>query len=319
MTTHKYRIIKNEGNFTTFLNRVLQNLKNFEALGLYCYLSSLPHDWTFHKSHLREHGQIGIHKFNNLLKILEKHALVKCVQIRDAQGRFAHFDLEVSDGSSFIINELESSVQPCYKNRITETVRTEISTYKRNIYKTNNEKENINNILCTSDEMHASPDDDLCENDDNEKSDYEVNHEERADIDVQLVEVNLNPTKSDYHKNQTKKRSDCKLYAIDNHKLIQINCPEESNNRFEEFWALYPVKKNKIRSKKYWDKKKLYKIATLICTDVQNRMNNDFYWQKKQFIPHPSTYLNDELWNDEIIKPCLPKTHQWTVDTVMGA
>lgn len=69
---------------------------------------------------------------------------------------------------------------------------------------------------------------------------------------------------------------------------------------FNTFWDIYPVKKNKIRAKKIWDKKKLNKIAVLICNDVSNRQVNDSAWADEQYIPHPSTYLQNERWNDTV-------------------
>lgn len=69
---------------------------------------------------------------------------------------------------------------------------------------------------------------------------------------------------------------------------------------FNTFWEIYPIKKNKIRAKKIWDKKKLNKIAVLICNDVSNRQVNDSAWADEQYIPHPSTYLQNERWNDTV-------------------
>ena len=76
--------------------------------------------------------------------------------------------------------------------------------------------------------------------------------------------------------------------------------PEKSDKAFNEFWEWYPVKKNKVRAKKIWDRKKYTSILSLILTDVINRLKHDSQWQDKQYIPHPSTYLGNELWNDEI-------------------
>ena len=47
MSSDKYIIKKPAGNYTILLNKVLQKLNNYEALGLYCYLFSLPDEWEF--------------------------------------------------------------------------------------------------------------------------------------------------------------------------------------------------------------------------------------------------------------------------------
>src|SRR6185436_4694567 len=220
---------KNEGNFTTFPNKLLQNFHNMEALGLYCFLHSLPSGWEFHKNHLRKHTNLGINKLNNLLKKLEEHALINIVQIRDEKGRFAHFDLQVNDGTAFIYKECEEKCAPLNENRDTENRATENSTYKRKSVK---KKEDINNTSNINSATDVAPDAEPC--------------------------------------------------------------------AFDEFWKIYPIKKNKVRAKKIWERKKYSTIIALILNDVINRQENDSQWQDKHYIPHPSTYLVNELWNDEI-------------------
>jgi len=80
-----------------------------------------------------------------------------------------------------------------------------------------------------------------------------------------------------------------------------------NDDSFDEFWKIYPVKKNKVRSNKIWDKKKYSPILVLILNDIANRIKYDSQWQDKKFIPHPSTYLGNELWNDEITESSTPK------------
>lgn len=80
-----------------------------------------------------------------------------------------------------------------------------------------------------------------------------------------------------------------------------LSASDDAQDRFEEFWKSYPQKKNKVRSKKIWDKKKLSEEkVNKIINDINNRSKNDIQWKNKQYIPHPATYLNNELWNDEI-------------------
>lgn len=102
---------------------------------------------------------------------------------------------------------------------------------------------------------------------------------------------------------------------IENKEKINISCASESDARvdnfFDEFWKVYPVKKNKKRTKQIWEKKKYDEIAPLILSDIEKRKKIDHQWQNVQYIPHASTYLNGELWQDEIIErnPSKPKTY----------
>jgi len=78
---------------------------------------------------------------------------------------------------------------------------------------------------------------------------------------------------------------------------------------FDDFWKAYPRKSNKGFAKKVFDKLK-------VDQDLLNKMlqalalQTRTVWKDKdqQYIPHPSTWLNGERWEDEI-----------TVDQAMSA
>ena len=70
-------------------------------------------------------------------------------------------------------------------------------------------------------------------------------------------------------------------------------------SRFEEWWKCYPKKVKKADAMKKWKVKKLDAKADTLIADVANRIANDSQWAGG-FIPHPTTYLNGERWNDEI-------------------
>lgn len=70
-------------------------------------------------------------------------------------------------------------------------------------------------------------------------------------------------------------------------------------NRFEEFWAAYPVKKGKAAAEAKWKARKLDAIADRIIADVKLRATSDRQWLEG-FIPHGSTYVNGKGWEDAI-------------------
>lgn len=74
--------------------------------------------------------------------------------------------------------------------------------------------------------------------------------------------------------------------------------------RFEEFWAAYPNKKGKSDALRTWKRKGLDRIADRILADVRNRQALDRDWLKG-FIPHGSTYVNAEGWQDALERPLL--------------
>jgi hypothetical protein len=107
---------------------------------------------------------------------------------------------------------------------------------------------------------------------------------------------NRDPENQDYKKERDLEKKEEDLNNISATDVTHENEP----CAFNTFWDIYPIKKNKIRSKKIWERKKLNKIAVLICNDVSNRQVNDSSWSDEQYIPHPSTYLQNERWNDSI-------------------
>lgn len=155
MSVQKMKIKKKPSNFTQISNIILQKLTNYEALGLYCYIASLPHDWEFHKNHLAAHADIGRDKLTKLLHILELHGLIKIEQIRGNDGRFSYFDMHVYDEEEFkIISEKHRNTENQYTgNRSTENQFSPLTekpstvnrlpenrTYKEDIKKYDNNK-----------------------------------------------------------------------------------------------------------------------------------------------------------------------------------
>lgn len=71
---------------------------------------------------------------------------------------------------------------------------------------------------------------------------------------------------------------------------------------FEEFWRNYPRKVGKGSSRKAWFKTKKNRppLPDLLKALSSQKLSPD--WQKDdgQFIPHPTTWLNQERWSDEV-------------------
>lgn len=222
MSVEKYRVTKEDWGFTTFPNDLLQGLKDKHALGVYVYLSSLPDDWEFHKSHIQHECSIGEKKLRTILNILVQCALIEVAQERAQDGAFAHWRLHVRNPKYFI----NQSAQPLGQKRRAVNRPAVKQSYKENINKTNIETKEISKNLCA---------------------------------------------------------------------------PESgARSRFDDFWFLYPRKKDKARAQQVWIRKKLDSIADKIIDKVSQQMRFDSQWQTAQFIPHPATYLRNERWEDEI-------------------
>lgn len=144
MSVDKYRIVKESSNYTIIPNKILQNLNNYEALGLYSYLVSLPDNWEFHKNHLSKRAKIGRDKLNNLIKLLKKCNLIDFNQERNEKGQYTEWHLHVKNGENFIpIPDAEDSVEPFTEKPLTANQLLANSTYKRNNKKEIKDKKEI--------------------------------------------------------------------------------------------------------------------------------------------------------------------------------
>jgi hypothetical protein len=74
----------------------------------------------------------------------------------------------------------------------------------------------------------------------------------------------------------------------------------DARERFDDFWKIYPRKKDKKRAHDIWIKRKLDGIADIIIEKVKKQIEFESQWKNRQYIPHPSRYLSDKLWEDEI-------------------
>jgi hypothetical protein len=80
---------------------------------------------------------------------------------------------------------------------------------------------------------------------------------------------------------------------------------------FDEFWALYPRKVAKAVAKKAFAR--LTEQQQLdACKALDDHI---IYWDIKEieieFIPHPSTWLNQERWEDELVIEPKKQSKEW--------
>jgi len=87
---------------------------------------------------------------------------------------------------------------------------------------------------------------------------------------------------------------------INDYNEVKKKLKIEINNLFEEFWDIYPRKIGKA---------KCVKKFTNLCRDIETgkliieglkKYNNIYSTRARKYIPHPSTWLNEERWLDDI-------------------
>lgn len=82
---------------------------------------------------------------------------------------------------------------------------------------------------------------------------------------------------------------------------VQLSAVQE--RRFDEFWRAYPKKVGKGNARRSW--KRIAPDEVLfehIIDAVNNNTSNNDQWHRDngQYIPNPSTWLNQQRWDDEI-------------------
>lgn len=73
------------------------------------------------------------------------------------------------------------------------------------------------------------------------------------------------------------------------------------NNGFAEFWELYPRKVAKSAAQKAWRSLRLGdSVKGQVLADLHRRLAGEWSGKDKQYIPHPTTYLHQRRWEDEV-------------------
>lgn len=90
---------------------------------------------------------------------------------------------------------------------------------------------------------------------------------------------------------------------------------EKVTSLFEAFWKEYPNKTAKKKAQQSWERiftvNKPDELYTAIMAGLE-RSKKSSQWVKDggQFVPHPTTWLNQERWNDEGRTTGATKTHK---------
>lgn len=77
---------------------------------------------------------------------------------------------------------------------------------------------------------------------------------------------------------------------------------ENIYSSFELFWSEYPKRTSKKKTQELWVKlSPSEELVEKIITSLRKQKESS-QWQNLQYVPYPTTWLNQERWNDEIIK-----------------
>jgi len=107
------------------------------------------------------------------------------------------------------------------------------------------------------------------------------------------------------------------VYVSNNEENVNTNVENDNDNsqrkrkereketeiikkQFEHFWKLYPRKVKKQKAKEWFEKNKPTEELFVIMITALKKFINSQEWKSNngQFIPHPTTWLNQRRWED---------------------
>ncbi len=84
----------------------------------------------------------------------------------------------------------------------------------------------------------------------------------------------------------------CKCVDVDVMSLVDI--------MFEQLWSRYPKKVGKKAALKAWKKVKPTEHKKLFEALARQKSSEQWTANRGKYVPHLSTWLNGERWNDEV-------------------
>lgn len=295
------------------------HLKNkslsYKAKGLMTFMLSVPDGWDYSLAGLATLASDGIDGVRSGVRELEKHGYLTRCRIRDASGRLGDIEYTIHEipqaplGTDPTKPPRGSPPAPISQKPMLEnpTLVTPVSDlpildYPMQVLPTQaipmqenpmqciNNKSNIkglsnkglsnNNAPCLSVEMPT--------------------HSEA--IDPRQLTLGMDSG------DNTNSQAEClKVQTAqgleDTHNHTMTLVKELLDQQFDVFWGIYPRKVSKKAAKKAWsDIKPDNKLFTTIINSLKIA---NAYWQHQaislKHIPYPSTWLNEERWEDEFL------------------
>lgn len=103
---------------------------------------------------------------------------------------------------------------------------------------------------------------------------------------------------------RSKKEKDTYIYSNNIREEKNNKEKDESDEMFETFWKAYPYKANKKGAKASFKRIKNLKTEFPLIMEALERFKQSNQWTKQngEFIPLPTSWINQERWKDEHIE-----------------
>lgn len=291
--------------FTMIHTKVIQMITDHFAGFIWVYLHSLPSNWKINKTHLKSHFNIGEDKLKKHLAYLHRTKLISYHRRREKDGTLSKITIRVLNGLNFDKNAKEkNNIKPICTSGTTGVKNHPVVNHTSGFYppytKTIEDLTNNNEYIIYLDLVRNSENLTLPDKQEEYKN-FCIQTENPVTLTVQqktqVIDEMIN---SEFEYYET-------YYPLQTSEPSSNELATCQNQLFEEFWALYPVKKNKLRCKAAWEAQDCMNVATAIIDKLKKQIALD-----KQFIEgyacNPDKYILQEKWNDEI-QPKTPKQY----------
>lgn len=278
--TSKKSIVKH--SYFIMYKNIVENLGHEFAFCLWTFLLGLPDGWKINEQHLMKTFKCGSKKIQSAMSHLNKFNLISYERVRGDNGMYTRNETYVHDGQEYINNHVlnKNTIHTVKNDGVVNDGVVKGGTYNKLININKYKQEEDQKLLDNKDIKNIS----LLSCANSEKT--ELTH----DTELQTFD----------HVHEVQEQQSTEIDLVDNTPDKVSKEISEVDKSFERFWESYPVKKGKHRAQSLWKSKKLSKHVDAIIEDVGLKLRSDSQWQDKQYIPHPSTYINQKRWEDEI-------------------
>jgi len=270
---------------------------SYKAKGLLTFMLSVPPEWDWSLIGLAALSSDGIDGVRSGIRELERHGYLTRRRIRDPSGRLGD--------TEYTIHEIPQATDGNIPNKPPDTQSEPISEIPT-LEKPTQEKPTLDLPILDLPILEKPTQEktmQLSNKELNNKENEVINQWSNKEINGACATANEaaieHPPLFEDTVNQHSERLPVETaQGADNSVYHAMTIVEQ---QFEEFWKCYPRKAGKKAAKKAWlaiapDEPRVTAIMSALCT--ANR-----YWQinniSQRHIPHPSTWLNEERWEDE--------------------
>jgi hypothetical protein len=288
------------------------HLKNralsYKAKGLLTFMLCVPDDWDFSMAGLATLAGDGIDGVRSGIRELEKHGYLTRRRIRGTDGKLGDIEYTVHEVPQTPQNNEppKTPTEPSFKSNIPTLEKPildfpmQLSNKELNINESNNKKLNNKKTkppclpVVSANPVGAAQ---------LSLEDSAYLHQQVECLTVKTAQRTGKPSVVLPLAKPAQVSQDFFPAPVNHTKTLAPPgiFPVPVEQQFELFWQLYPRKAGKKAAKKAWgDIKPSESLFSTIMAAIKIA---DQYWKQQgislNHIPHPSTWLNEERWEDE--------------------